>query len=411
MRPPGAAENVQDRERDRDGDPLEHAEERDAEERGDGQQKLDPPLAPEPHRPRDVGQRQRGGDHDRGQRGLRQVLAAARERARASARSRPPRPGPSAASWRPPARRPPSATRSCSPGSPGTARRRRWPRRSRSSPRCRRPPVPYARRTPKLSRSCRSARRATMPSAPATRSGRSETAVGNGERGNAVGSVPTTDTPWSARSKTRPQQRSRARRPPARPGPSAATRPSARISAQAEQPDRHGGAHRLAGGQPVDERLRARGSGRRRRPRTRTASAAGRSGSSVQGRSCSRSAWAWRAGRRRTRASPTPAASMNAPTSSASIEASAIGALGAAARADDREERRRDHRPKRRVGAQDQDPRRPEEGVAEQAEDRRVQAGDRRAAPPARRTPFPGARAASSGRRPATMSWRNHEAR
>ena len=41
-----------------------------------------------------------------------------------------------------PARPPRSASRWCSPGSPGTARRRCWRRRSRSSPGCRRPPAP-----------------------------------------------------------------------------------------------------------------------------------------------------------------------------------------------------------------------------------------------------------------------------
>ena len=48
--------------------------------------------------------------------------------------------------------------------------------------------------------------------------------------------------------------------------------------------------------------------------------------------------------------------------------------------ADQREDRRRDHRPERRVRAEDEDARRPEHGVAEQAHDRGVEAGDRRQA-------------------------------
>ena len=72
--PPGAAEDVEDRERDRDRDALQHAEQRDAEERGDRQQELDAALAPQPHGPGHVGQRQRGGDHDRGERRVGEVL-------------------------------------------------------------------------------------------------------------------------------------------------------------------------------------------------------------------------------------------------------------------------------------------------------------------------------------------------
>ena len=54
--------------------PCEHAEQRDAEERRDREQELDPALVPQPHGPGDVGQRQRRGDHDRGERRVREVL-------------------------------------------------------------------------------------------------------------------------------------------------------------------------------------------------------------------------------------------------------------------------------------------------------------------------------------------------
>ena len=83
VRPPGAAEDVEDRQRDRDRDALQHAEQRDAEERGDREQELGAALAPEPHRARDVGERQRRGDHDGRERRLREVAQQARARARA----------------------------------------------------------------------------------------------------------------------------------------------------------------------------------------------------------------------------------------------------------------------------------------------------------------------------------------
>ena len=75
-----------------------------------------------------------------------------------------------------------------------------------------------------------------------------------------------------------------------------------------------------------------------------------------------------------------PATAVMAPTSSASADASATARSGSPSRADERDDGRRDHRPQRRVRAQHQDPRRPEDRVADQAEDRRVQARDRRKA-------------------------------
>ena len=59
---------------DGDGDARQHAEQGDAEERGDRQQELGSAAAATAARvPGDVGQRQRRGDHDGGQRRLRQV--------------------------------------------------------------------------------------------------------------------------------------------------------------------------------------------------------------------------------------------------------------------------------------------------------------------------------------------------
>ena len=56
------------------------------------------------------------------------------------------------------------------------------------------------------------------------------------------------------------------------------------------------------------------------------------------------------------------------------------GPLRIAVRPDERQDRRRDHRPEGRVGAEHEDARRAEDGIPRQAEDRRVQAGDRRQA-------------------------------
>ena len=131
-------------------------------------------------------------------------------------------------------------------------------------------------------------------------------------------------------------------------------------------------------GQPVDERRAPRRSGRRRRPRSRTASAAGRPGSSAPGRSCSRSASAWRAGRRRSRAWRPRPTIMIAPTISASIDASAIAALGSPSEPTIGRIVAAIIGPERGVRAEHEDPRRAEDRVADQAQDRGVEAGDGR---------------------------------
>ena len=121
--------------------------------------------------------------------------------------------------------------------------------------------------------------------------------------------------------------------------------------------------------------------------------AAGRRRSSARARSCSRSGSAWRAGRRRSRAWPSPATVMTTPTSRASTEARATALAGSPSASTSGRDRRGDHRPERGVGPEHEDPRRPEDRVAEQAEDRGVEAGDRRAGRRARRRPCPAARA------------------
>ena len=206
VRPPRAPEHVEDRQRDGDPMPGQHAEQRHAEERRHRQGELGPALLPEPDRARDVGERQRGGDHHGGQGRLGQVPEQPgheQQHQRDGAGARPVRPPGSSPR---PARPPRSASRWCSPGSPGTDRPRGSPRRSRSSPGCRRPPGRCGRRTPTPSRSCPSATPARCRARRATSGPRSRDAtVGMVNGGNPCGSAPTSDTPWSPRSKTPPR--------------------------------------------------------------------------------------------------------------------------------------------------------------------------------------------------------------
>ncbi len=74
VRPPRAAEHVEDRQADSDGDAGQHAEERDAEQRGDRECELGTPLMPQPHRPCDIGERERRGNDDGTEGWLRHVL-------------------------------------------------------------------------------------------------------------------------------------------------------------------------------------------------------------------------------------------------------------------------------------------------------------------------------------------------
>ena len=89
----------------------------------------------------------------------------------------------------------------------------------------------------------------------------------------------------------------------------------------------------------------------------------------------SRSAPGSRAGRRRTRAWRRPRRRIT-PDEEREHPGQRDGLLLGAG--GERQDRRRDHRPERRVGAEDQDRRRPDEGVGDQADDGRVEARDRR---------------------------------
>ena len=202
VRPPGAPEDVEDRQRR----PRSRSRAARRAGRRRGRRRCDSAnsdltLPPQPERAGDVGQRQGRGDDHRGQGGLRQVPEQAGEQHdhhddQRRARSTP-------VSWRLARRRarpPPYASRWCSPGSPGTGRRPGSRRRSRSSPGCRGPPARCARRTTTRSRSCRPATPARCPAAPASSGPRSD-ALDARERsaaGSPAGSTPTRSTPWSA---------------------------------------------------------------------------------------------------------------------------------------------------------------------------------------------------------------------
>ena len=73
-----------------------------------------------------------------------------------------------------------------------------------------------------------------------------------------------------------------------------------------------------------------------------------------------------------------PATRQTTPMSTASAEARAMALGGVAVGADQRQDGGEDHRRERRVRAQHEDARRPEQRVGEQGEDRGVEAGHRR---------------------------------
>ena len=120
---------------------------------------------------------------------------------------------------------------------------------------------------------------------------------------------------------------------------------------------------------------------------------------------------AWRAGRRRTRACRARARSRSARRAAPASRRARSRVPGSPA-TEQRRDRGEDQRRDRRVGAEHEHPRRPEDRVADQAGDRRVEAGDRRAARRARRTPCPGARGSRRARarprgRPGAMTCRS----
>ena len=75
----------------------------------------------------------------------------------------------------------------------------------------------------------------TIPSAPATSSGRSDTGFGTVSGGNPLGSLPTSDTPWPARSNTDAAAIATTTAT-STPGTRGSQRPSARISARLTRP-------------------------------------------------------------------------------------------------------------------------------------------------------------------------------
>ena len=171
VRPPRPAEHVADRERHRDSDAGQHAEQHDAEEGGHRQQELGPPQPVEPHGPLDVGQRQRRGDHHRGQRRLRQVAQQPggqqqdqRDRGRAH------QPGDLGLRAGLLGHRRAGAARA--DREPLEQARPRSSRpRCRSSPGCRRRSARCVPRTRATSRWCRPARRPRWPTRPPTAAG------------------------------------------------------------------------------------------------------------------------------------------------------------------------------------------------------------------------------------------------
>ena len=297
--------------------------------------------------PRDVGERERRGDHDGREGRLGQVPQQARARARAS------------------------ATIAAAPTTPGELRLRarllgdRGARAARADREALEEAggdvrgadpdhllvavdllAACARRTPTPSRSCRPARRARCPTAPANSSGRSDSRrSGSVSGGKPCGSVPTSDTPWSPRSK-RPTARDRERPPRrARRGPSAASRCRTRITPRPTAPTASAAGDRV----PVGDARR----------RTRCASSMKPVGVDREPEQLRQLADEDRqrqpvhvADLRRLReqvgdepeprdARPT---SMIAPTISASIDASATARCRVAVGADERQDRRRDHR-------------------------------------------------------------------
>ncbi len=78
VRPPVAAKEHQHREEDRDDDPFQHSDEDDTERRDERKHDGRPADGPVAAQRTDIDQRERGGDHDRGERRLREVRRAPR---------------------------------------------------------------------------------------------------------------------------------------------------------------------------------------------------------------------------------------------------------------------------------------------------------------------------------------------
>ena len=198
--PPRPAEDVADRQGDGHGDPGEHAERHDAEQRRDRQRELGPSDPVEPHRPRHVGQRDRRGDDDRGKRRLGQVAQQPggqqqdqRDRRRAD------QPGDlrlRTGLLRHSGARAARADREALEQSGREVRRPD----ARSSPGSRRPSGRSGPRTRTRSRWCRRATPARCPARPPASSARSDSpTLGIVSGGNPWGRTPTRSTPRSSR--------------------------------------------------------------------------------------------------------------------------------------------------------------------------------------------------------------------
>ena len=74
VRPPRPPEHIEDRQRDSNRDPLENSEQRHAQKRRGREEELNASLTPQPQGSRQIGEGQRGGDHDGGERRVWQVL-------------------------------------------------------------------------------------------------------------------------------------------------------------------------------------------------------------------------------------------------------------------------------------------------------------------------------------------------
>ena len=152
--PPAAAEEQQDREDGGDEDALQHAEEDHAHGGDEREGEGGLAHAVEAAEGREVHQRDRGHDDDRGQRRLRQVGEQPRQQEEQQDDHAGADEAGDLASWRRSSRRPPSGSRSRRWRSPGRSRRRRWRPRRRSSRGRRSPRRRDGRRSWTTSRSC-----------------------------------------------------------------------------------------------------------------------------------------------------------------------------------------------------------------------------------------------------------------
>ena len=159
VRAPGPADEVQQRERDRDPDAPEHAEHGDAGERHHRQRELRASPVAQAPRGRDVDEAEHRDDHDRRERRLRQVVHEAGAERSAAAPGRRRRRARRAGCGRRCPRRRRCASCSWRSGSPGRTRSRCSRRRGPRAPGSGRPPGAAGPRSCATGRSCRRTRR------------------------------------------------------------------------------------------------------------------------------------------------------------------------------------------------------------------------------------------------------------